>query len=190
MKALIRFISKPFYVLFLFLILCHLTGFAQEKQPYFIGLQPSITQESWYDKDEFDINVVPFVFQTPVGKLVDFRFTTLANYHFGSEKGFSDIGFQAVFPAYFKKKASREILSHGFYVGPVLGFSRNALYDHYTTTLAIEPGYMFKTKKSFSLALGLQLGGSYFSYDNNPNKWVTHFGLKINLGFWVNKGDK
>jgi len=31
------------------------------------------------------------------------------------------------------------------------------------------------------------LGGSYFTYDNQPNIWRSHFGFKVNIGFWVNK---
>ncbi len=161
---------------------------SQEKRPVFIGLQPGITKEQFYEKDEFDINVIPLVFQIPLSQRFDFRFVTIANYHFGSSQGFSDIGFQSVFPFYFKKKEATKTLSSGFYTGPVLGAGRNLLNDHYNTTLAVEPGYMFKTSKRFSLSLGLQFGASYFIYDNEPNKWRSHFGFKINLGLWVNKG--
>jgi len=59
------------------------------------------------------------------------------------------------------------------------------LNNHYTTTIAVEPGYMFKASKRFSLTLGLQLGSSYFMYENKNNQWLQHFGLKINLGFWL-----
>ena len=57
--------------------------------------------------------------------------------------------------------------------------------NHYTYTVGVESGYMFPTHKSFTLNIGLQLGGSYFDYDNHENKWVNHFGPKINLGFWL-----
>lgn len=170
----------------LFLISIQLLS--QEKRPVFIGLQPGITKEQFYERDEFDINVIPLVFQIPLSQRLDFRFVTIANYHFGTTNAFSDIGFQSIFPFYFKKKETTNSLSSGFYAGPVLGAGRNLINDHYTTTLALEPGYMFKTSKRFSLTLGLQLGASYFNYDYQPNKWVSHFGVKINLGLWVNKG--
>lgn len=175
-------------ILFLLLMLNSRFILGQEKHPVFIGVQPSITKETFYEKEDFDINIVPLVFQTPIGKIIDIRFTTLANYHFGSSEGFSDIGFQLIAPIYFKKKEKIKMPSHGFYIGPLIGFSRNLLYNHYTTTPAIEPGYLFKTSNRFSLSLGIQLGASHFNYDNEPNKWVSHFGFKINLGFWVNKG--
>lgn len=161
---------------------------AQEKRPIFIGLQPGYTNEPFYEKNELDINVIPFTFQIPISKRFDFRTTTIGNYHIGGdENGFSDLGLQFVWPFYFKKKEKTRTLSKGFYMGPMLGWGRNLINDHYTTILAIEPGFQFPTKKSFSLSLGLQFGGSYFNYDNQPNIWRNHFGFKINIGFWVNQ---
>jgi len=164
---------------------------AQDRRPIFIGLQPGYTAERFYDENEIDINIIPITFQVPVGKLVDFRLTTIANYHFGGEQnGVSDIGFQFVFPVYFKKKENSKDLPKGFYAGPVLGLGRNLIYDHNTMIMAVEAGYQFPTQKSFSISMGLQLGATYFEYDNQPNVWRNHFGFKVNIGFWVNKGKK
>jgi len=161
----------------------------QKQRPVFIGLQPGYTAEPYYEENELDINIIPITFQIPAGKLTDFRVTTLANYHFGGEQdGFSDIGLHLVMPVYFKKKENGNDLPKGFYSGPVVGFSRNLIYEHYTTVLAAEAGYQFPTQKSFSISMALQLGATYFAYDNQPNVWRNHFGFKVNIGFWVNQG--
>jgi len=79
--------------------------FAQtSKSPFFLGLQPGVTKEKFYSKSEFDVNIIPIVFQIPIAKKIDFRVITLANYHFGGGNQFSDIGIQTVYPVYFKKK--------------------------------------------------------------------------------------
>ena len=159
---------------------------AQEKKPLFLGIQPAVTKEQFYDAGEFDINIIPIVLQMPLSKKFDLRLTTLGNYHFGGTEGFSDLGLQAVVPYFiFSKKEKTNSKSHGFYAGPVLGFGRNLLNDHYTTTLGIEPGYMFETEKHFTLSLGLQFGGSYFTYDDQSDIWRNHFGFKLNLGWWL-----
>ena len=162
--------------------------YAQDKRPVFIGLQPSFTKETFYEKNEFDINVIPLIVQVPVGKRIDLRATSEVNYHFGPYDGISDVGAQFVMPIYFKKKENTKAMSHGFYAGPVLGLGTNLIDDHNTLTLAVEPGYMFKPNKRFSIALGLQLGASYFDYFNKSNTWYSHIGFKINIGFWVNRG--
>lgn len=180
--------KSRFVIIIIILTALIKTGSAQDKKPIFIGLQPGFTAEPYYDKNEFDINIIPVTIQMPISKRLDIRLITLANYHFGGkENGFSDIGFQFVLPFYLKKKEAPNIIPQGFYLGPVLGIGRNLINDHYTTTLAIEPGYQFPTKKSFSISMGLQLGGSYFTYDNQPNILRSHFGFKVNIGFWVNK---
>lgn len=177
---------KRFFFITLLLIVS-LSSFGQSNTPIFIGVQPSVTVEPFYDKGEFDIDVFPFVFEASVGLRTNVKISPLVNYHIGGQKGgVSDVGVFTVLPIFFKKKEERSDRPYGFYAGPVLGFGRNLINDHYTTTLAAEPGYLFEAKKRFTISLGLQLGGSYFAYDNQPNKWVTHWGPKIGLGFWVN----
>lgn len=159
-----------------------------KKRPLFIGLQPGITAEPYYNEDEFDINIIPITIQFPVGKRTDLRLTYLANYHFGGETtGFADMGIQTLVPVYFKAKKNAKDLPKGFYAGPMIGFSRNLLFDHYTTNLAVEAGYQFPVEKRFSVSMGIQFGATYFDYDNQPNVWRNHFGFKVNIGLWVNK---
>lgn len=176
------------FVTLTLLLISNTLIYAQEKRPIFIGIQPSFTKETFYEEGEFDINIVPLIVQIPLGKLIDIRAVSEVNYHFGTTKGISDVGVQFVLPVYFKKKEITKIASHGFYAGPVLGLGTNLLNDHNTLTIAVEPGYMFKANKNFTLALGLQLGASYFDYFNKSNVWYSHLGIKINIGFWVNQG--
>ncbi len=179
---------KYFSFIVLMLLLTNTIIYAQDKRPIFLGLQPSFTKETFYEKNEFDINILPITIQIPVAKRIDMRATSEVNYHFGPSNGISDVGIQFVIPVYLKKKEYTKSISQGFYAGPVLGLGTNHINDHNTLTLAIEPGYMFKPSKSFSLALGLQLGASYFDYYDKSNTWYSHIGVKINVGFWVNKG--
>lgn len=169
--------KKISILVFTLTILLALECNAQDRKPIFIGLQPGITKEQFYDKGEFDVNIFPLVMQLPVTKQMDFRATLLANYHFVGENGFSDIGIFLIAPVFLKNKSNVNITSSGFYAGPLVGLGRNILNEHYTVTLGVEPGYMFPTDKRFTLTLGLQLGGSYFEYDNGETKWRNHFGF-------------
>ena len=172
-------------ILVLALLFIFACGFSQNKLPIFVGFQPSVTVEKFYDKGEFDINIIPLVVEFPIAKRIDFRFANVANYHFGGNNKFSDIGFQILTPIFFKKKNERDFRSYGFYASPVLGLGYNFRDNHYTATFALELGYLFETKKRFTLTLGIQLGGSYLINENSESEWVQHFGFKINLGFWL-----
>jgi hypothetical protein len=161
------------------------TLLAQDVRPVFIGLQPGITKEPFYVENAFDINVVPLVVEVPVSQRLNLRLISVANYHFGEQRQFSDVGMQLVAPVFLRKQDSPFQQSRGFYLAPVYGLGRNLLNGHYTHTVAIEPGYLFQTDKRFTLSLGVQFGGSYFDYDNEPNVWRQHFGPKVNLGVWL-----
>ncbi|MBR9917515.1 hypothetical protein GYB29_07505 [bacterium] len=162
--------------------------FCQSETPIFIGLQPNITVEPFYDEGEFDLDIVPLVFEASVGLRTNIKITPIVNYHFGGvNNGISDLAIYSVVPIFLKAKEERTDRPYGFYLGPVLGFGRNILNSHYTTTVGAEPGYMFETENRFTISMGLQLGGSYFSYKNTePNKWVSHWGPKFSFGFWIN----
>ncbi len=172
----------------LILVIVLIIGFshlnAQDKRAIFIGIQPAFTKEKFYEKNEFDINVIPIVIQTPISNRMDLRFVSLANYHFGNREKFSDIEFQLLAPWNFTKKETSTEKTKGFYLAPVLGFGKNLVNYHYTTTVALEPGFTLLTDKRFSLAVGIQLGASYFSYDDGSDKLIDHFGVKVQLGLW------
>ncbi len=182
-----RLLICRYQLVFLFSVLLIPFSTAQEKKPVFLGLQPAITQERNYEKDEFDVNVFPLVFQMGISKQFEIRLTSIVNYHIGNEKGFSDLGLNTVFPYFFKRKEELTTPSSGVYLGPAIGLGNNFLDDHGTITLAMEGGYMFPATKRFTLALGMQLGGSYFIYSEQSNSWTNHFGIKINLGWWLSR---
>jgi len=179
---------KQFTIVTIFLFIICAGNVSGQKNSVFFGIQPSITVEPFYEEGEFDVNLLPLVYERPVSQRVNLRLLPTVNYHFGGENnGFSDIGFYSVLPIIISKIEPNEKLPYGFYIGPVLGFGRNLLNDHYTTTIAIETGYLFPTEKSFTISLGGQIGGSYFNYDSESNKWVFHWGIKVSFGFWLNR---
>ena len=154
----------------------------------FLGFQPSITVEPFYEKGEFDVNIFPLIAEKPITNRINVRIVPMLNYHFGDENtGLSDVGGSVVLPVFFRKKDSSDKQTYGFYIGPVAGYGRNLINDHYTLTLALEPGYMLRSDKRFTLTFGCQFGASHFNYDELENKWTSHFGPKISLGFWLGK---
>lgn len=174
--------------IFLFAIMISFSGICmgQNKKPIFIGLQPGITKEKFYTENEFDVNVIPIVIEFPVSRRVDLRFTSIANYHFGSDQGFSDLGLQLLTPVFFRKQEAIKLPSCGFYIAPLAGYGRNIMNNHSTWLIGLEPGYLFPTNRKFTLSIGLQIGGSFFDYDHEiDDGWTNHFGVKINLGFWM-----
>ncbi len=178
--------KKLFYIAILTLISCG-QSICQSNTPIFIGIQPNVTVEPFYDEGEFDLDITPLVFEASVGLRTNIKITPIVNYHFGGpNNGISDVAVFSALPIFLKAKEKRSDRPFGFYLGPVVGFGRNLINSHYTMTVAVESGYMFKTKNRFTISMGLQLGGSYFSYDTEPNKWVTHWGPKFSFGFWIN----
>ncbi|MFY0688252.1 MAG: hypothetical protein JXQ90_13855 [Cyclobacteriaceae bacterium] len=179
---------KTFYQLAVWVALsmvCANTLIAQDRKPILVGIQPAITIEPFYEKGELDVNVFPLVLEMPIGKRMNFRLLPTLNYHFGGEQsGVSDLGLYAVLPVFLKEYPDKK--PFGFYLGPVVGFGRNAIRDHFTTTVAVEPGYMFEAEKRFAISLGCQLGRSFFTYDDGAGSSVLHWGPKVTFGFWLN----
>ena len=92
----------------------------QIKRAIFLGLQPAITVEPYYEKNEFDINVIPIVFQSSISKRVDYRLVSIANYHFSSSGNqFSDLGLEIGFPVLLKAKEELSKPSSGFFISPI-----------------------------------------------------------------------
>jgi hypothetical protein len=177
---------KEIKLCIIFILALSLRAKSQSVSPIFIGFQPNITVEPFYEKGEFDADIAPVVLEISVSKRMNFKIAPTVNYRFGGEtEGVSDVGAHLVLPVFFKAKENEADRPFGFYLGPVFGFGRNLIGDHYTTTLAVEPGYLFETKNRFTISMGLQLGATYFSYDAEPNKWRSHWGPKFSFGFWV-----
>jgi hypothetical protein len=160
---------------------------AQEKLPVLLGFQPGVTKEKFYEQNELDVNIFPLVVEVPTAKRIDLRLVTILNYHYGPKRQISDIGFQLIAPVFFNKRETTNTPIYGFYVGPVYGWGRNILNSHGTHTAGFEAGYQMAAGKSFTVTFGVQLGGSYFTYDEAENTWTDHFGIKINLAWWLRR---
>lgn len=173
---------RGFAIVLSFLSLISFDAFGQ-KRPLFIGIEPSVTQEPYYSKGEFDVNICPFVFQRAINQHIDTRITTVVNQRFGGKNTLALLGIQLVAPVFLAKQ-EKTSPHHGFYLGPVVGLGTNRIEHQDILTLAIEPGYMFKPESRFTLSLGPQFGSSYFIYDSGANSWNSHFGIKVNLGLW------
>ncbi|WP_194776720.1 hypothetical protein [Pararhodonellum marinum] len=159
---------------------------AQDEKKYnFIGINPSLTVEPFYEKGELDINILPLVYQRPLTKRMDIRFTSILNLGIRNEGNeISHFGFETALPIFFKSKEVVKESSQGFFVAPIVSFTRNRIEEHNNVGLWIEPGYNLLFDNDFALSFGLQLGGTYFAYDNGHTKWGNHLGIKIIFGRW------
>src|SRR5690554_3291601 len=172
------------YILF-FLLIIPLKILAQNKN-HFIGINPNVTIESFYNKGELDINIFPFVYQLTVTKGADLRFTSILN--LGIRNNGNDIshfGLETAMPIFLKKKSDKNDLSKGFYASPVISLTRNKIEMHNNIGIWLEPGYNLLFDDKFAMSFGLQIGGTYFNYDNDIDKWRSHFGIKIIFGKWI-----
>jgi len=84
---------KTIYIVVFVMVISTLVG-AQEKRKVFLRIQPTITKEKFYEKNELDANVLPIVVEFPVSNRVNLRFTSFLNYHFGTNNKVSDVGLQ------------------------------------------------------------------------------------------------
>lgn len=157
-----------------------------ENQFNFFGLNPSLTVEPFYEKGELDVNIFPLVYQRPLTKRFDIRITTICNLGIrnqGSE--ISHVGVETASPIFFKSKEDKEEISKGFFIAPIISTTRNRIEEHNNLGIWVEPGYNLLFDNNFSMSFGLQLGSTYFNYDNGESKWGNHFGVKIIFGKWI-----
>lgn len=96
-------------------------------------------------------------------------------------KKISNVGAQLALPIYFLHKHGQR--AGGVYTALVLGLSHNQLSTGKEFTIAVEPGYSWILENGFSMNLGLQLGGSYFTPTDEAEGWRNHAGLKFSLGY-------
>jgi hypothetical protein len=153
---------------------------------HFIGLNPSLTVEPFYEKGEMDINIIPIVYQRSLTNRVDLRITSICNFGIrnnGNE--ISHFGLETAFPIFLKQKEDKKQSSKGFFVAPILSLTRNRMEKHNNGGLWIEPGYNLLFDNKIAMSFGLQIGGTYFSYDNGQTNWKNHFGVKIIFGKWI-----
>lgn len=176
--------------MFILMLLSGLTSLtslmAQESRPArFIGLNPSVTVEPYYEKGELDLNIFPLVYQQSISRRTDFRFISIANYGFRkTQNAFTHLGLQLACPVFLLKKENSSQFSKGFFVAPGTGFTRNLMEKHTNLGFWIEPGYHVLFDDGFSLSFSAQLGATHFWYDDGVSKWGKHFGIKFIFGKW------
>jgi hypothetical protein len=157
-----------------------------QRNAYFIGLNPSITVEPFYEKGELDINVFPLVYQQTITNRIDFRVSTILNYGIRKSRDeISHFGGRIAFPVFLKKKDDLSIPSKGIYFAPGIGLTRNRIENHTNFGFWLEPGYNLMITQKWTISFGIQLGATHFDYDNGTKKWDNHFGMTIILGFWL-----
>jgi hypothetical protein len=152
---------------------------------HFLGLNPSVTVEPFYEKGEFDVNILPIVYQKHFSKRFDFRVSSTVNYGIRkSSNSITHIGGQLAFPVYFKKSEDNENPNNGFFVAPGMGFTRNREEHHTNIGFWLEPGYNLLFSEDWIISFGMQFGATYFNYDSLEDLWGNHFGVKIFFGKW------
>jgi hypothetical protein len=170
----------------LFLGVISLTANAQKAMPIFLGINPSVTVEPYYNKGELDVGVLPLVFSTSLSHRLDVRLSTILNLGIRqTENEISHYGFEVALPVFFLKKAEMKLPSQGFFLAPGIALTKNRLENHSNLSFLLEPGYHLLVTKRFALSFGLQLGATHFNYGDKPDKWSNHFGVKVIAGWWL-----
>lgn len=158
----------------------------QQKTANYIGLNPSVTVEPFYEKGELDINIFPLVYQKTITDRIDFRVSTILNYGIrNTTNEISHFGGQIAFPIFLNKKDNLSSPSNGFFCAPGMGLTRNRIENHTNIGFWLEPGYNMMVTDKWSISFGIQLGATHFDYDNGSQKWGNHFGIKIIVGRWI-----
>ena len=163
-------------------------GLGQQKGSFYLGLGPDFTTEKEYEKGEFDVNVLPFVIQYNLTNYIGIRASTVVNLHVKDGTEVSQVGGQLALPVYIRSEASSPV--SGIYLAPVLGMSHNMISEGNEITAAAEAGYTWITNSGFTMNLGLQLGGTYFTANDESAGWRNHSGFKFSLGYTFRNAKK
>jgi len=180
-------VIKQIIIITTFTLICESPIHAQEDKKYnFIGINPGVTVEPYYEKGEFDINIFPLVYQRSLSKRFDIRLASTLNLGVRNNgNGISHMGIETAFPIYLKKKEIKSEIPKGFFVAPILSLGRNKMEAYNSIGLWVEPGYHLLFENNFAMTFGLQLGGTYFPHDNEQARWGNHFGIIIIFGKWL-----
>ena len=165
------------------LLLCSITMTisGQGTRKLFIGILPDITREIKDNDDNvFNINVLPVAAQFYVNEFAAIRLGSILNLQ-SDTRSISNVGGQLGIPVYPLGKHPGAV--NGLYAAPVFGFNHNKFTTANEITLALEPGYSWVLNKGFSMNLGLQLGGTYFTSNDSSRGWRNHTGVKFSLGY-------
>ena len=181
-----RLIKQTFLLVIILVLYINPLKAQDDLKLNFVGLNPSLTIEPFYDKGEMDINIFPLVYQRAFTKRLDIRLTTILNLgirNHGIE--ISHYGIETALPIFFISKEIIKEGSKGFFLAPIISLTRNRIEEHNNVGLWIEPGYNLLFDDKFAMSFGLQFGGTYFAYDDEQTKWRNHFGVKIIIGKWL-----
>lgn len=152
----------------------------------FLGVNPSVTVEPYYAKGDFDVNILPLVYQASLSKRVDVRLSTVLNFGKRSVKNeISHVGVELAAPIFLAVKDEKSQPSKGFFLAPGVGLTRNPVEEHNNFSAWLEPGYHLLVTSRFALSFGVQVGGTHFNYRDQPDKWDNHFGVKVIAGWWL-----
>ncbi len=160
-----------------------------KKSTHLWGFNPYVGNEPYYRKGEFDINVLPIVYQTSFSKRVDFRINPILNFGFREVGGvISHVGFETAAPIFIFKKEERFLPSQGFYVAPVFSLTHSSWEMKNNYGFWGEVGYnlSISTAKKLTLSIGLQYGKTQYNYSSRytDNEVTNHYRLKIIFGKW------
>lgn len=160
--------------------------FAQkEKSPDFFGINPSITVEPYYNKGEWDVNILPWVWQKPISKRIDLRFNSILNLGIRNTGNvISHFGLEIAAPVFLRKKSQKNECSKDWFIAPILSLTQNATENRSHVGIWCEPGYSLLFENRFAVSFGLQLGMTSFITQQSEVTWGNHFGFKIIFGKW------
>lgn len=150
---------------------------------YSLGIEPQFSQEDWYDKNEWNTNILPFVYETGLGAHSSIRLRSHLFLHTGGVDGtaISLLGLGAAWLWYLDPKSNNGQY-HGFNFGPVAILSYDFLDEINHSTYALEAGHAFALSKTWSMNVAMQSGRSFFSGGKHPA--AEHFGIYIGLSRW------
>jgi len=147
---------------------------------HFVGLTPSLTAEPFYETGEYDVNILPLVYQRNVLEKVDIRMTSLVNYGIRkNENKLSHLGVEFAFPFHIYGQTPSPSPSEGFFVAPIFSIAQEQIKQELHVGVWVEPAYQFIFSRDYSMSIGLQLGVTWIDSD-----MVDHFGGKFIFGRW------
>lgn len=180
----------PKFSPFVMLIACNIlllsiifsSSVTAEEQQYFVGIEPQFNREDWYEDDELNSNILPFVYEKQVIEHVGLRLRSHVYLHTGGIEGtaISLVGVGGALLWYLDPQDQFDM--QGFNLGPAAIYSYDFLENINHTTLAVETGYTFAISNIWSTNVAIQYGRSSLSGNKHPAS--AHFGLFINIGRW------
>jgi len=158
--------------------------FAEDTTPIYIGVEPRIGREDWYQDGEYDVNVIPLVIEFALSDNISFKTKTSYFMHYGgsvgSKRSLVGIGGNVF---YHFKPISDSRQYHGLFLGPLLESNYDYIEAMRHSTIAAEVGYAIPVDTDWSVNISAQYGRTNFSDATKPT--ADHFGIFVNFGYWL-----